>query len=181
LLHQFLAADSNQRTDEYGGPLAQRARLTLEVLDAVVGAWDADHVGIRISPIGAFNGLEDPEGAAAGLHLAAAFAERDIAFLHLSEPDWAGGPQLDDSYRDALRTAYPGVIIGAGNYDVVKADRLLAAGLIDAAAFGRPFIANPDLPARLAAGAALNEPDLTSFYGGGATGYTDYPALASVR
>ncbi|MDP3891002.1 N-ethylmaleimide reductase [Nocardioides sp.] len=181
LLHQFLAADSNRRTDAYGGPLARRARLTLDVLDAVVEAWDTGHVGVRISPIGAFNGLDDPDGAAAGLHLAAAFAERGIAFLHLSEPDWAGGPQLDDSYREALRAEFPGVIIGAGNYDVAKAERLLAAGLIDAAAFGRPFIANPDLPARLAVGAPLNEPDLASFYGGGAAGYTDYPTLAAVR
>jgi N-ethylmaleimide reductase len=177
LLHQFLAADSNQRTDEYGGALAHRARLMLEVLDAVVDVWDPDHVGIRISPVGSFNGLEDPEGEAAGLHLAAAFAERGTAFLHLSEPDWAGGPQLDDDYRAALRAAFPGVIIGAGNYDVAKAERLLAAGLVDAAAFGRPFIANPDLPARLLSRAQLNEPNFETFYGGGARGYTDYPAL----
>lgn len=177
LLHQFLAADSNQRTDEYGGPLANRARLHLEVLDAVIDAWDAAHVGIRISPIGSFNGTEDPEGEAAGLYLAAEFAKRDIAFLHLSEPDWAGGPQLSDEYRQQLRAAFPGTLVGAGNYDVAKATRLLEAGLIDAAAFGRAFIANPDLPARLASGAPLNEPDLATFYGGGAEGYTDYGFL----
>lgn len=177
LLHQFLAADSNQRTDEYGGSLANRARLLLEVLDAVIGEWDADHVGIRISPIGSFNGLEDPEGAAAGLYLAAEFARRGIAFLHLSEPDWAGGPELTDEYRKELRAAFPGVIVGAGAYDTSKADRLLEAGFIDAAAFGRAFIANPDLPERLRTGAPLNQPDLATFYGGGAAGYTDYPTL----
>lgn len=177
LLHQFLAADSNQRTDEYGGSLENRARLMLEVLDAVIDAWDAEHVGIRISPIGSFNGLADPEGAEAGLYLAEEFAKRGIAFLHLSEPDWAGGPELTDEYRKELRAAFPGVIIGAGAYDAEKAERLLEAGFIDAAAFGRAYIANPDLDERLRTGAPLNEPDLATFYGGGAKGYTDYPAL----
>lgn len=177
LLHQFLAADSNQRTDEYGGSLENRARLMLEVLDAVIDAWDAEHVGIRISPIGSFNGTSDPEGAEAGLYLAEEFAKRGIAFLHLSEPDWAGGPELTDEYRKQLRAAFPGVIIGAGAYDAEKAERLLEAGYIDAAAFGRAYIANPDLHDRLRTGAPLNEPDLATFYGGGAKGYTDYPSL----
>ena len=101
---------------------------------------------------------------------------RDLAFLHLSEPDWAGGPALDDDYRAALREAYAGPIVGAGSYDLDKANRLLDAGFIDAAAFGRSFIANPDLPRRLAEGLPLNEPDPETFYGGDAEGYTDYPA-----
>ncbi|RJS45146.1 N-ethylmaleimide reductase [Nocardioides cavernaquae] len=179
LLHQFLSADSNFRTDAYGGSLENRARLMLEVLDAVIDEWDAAHVGIRISPIGSFNGLQDPEGAEAGLYLAAEFNRRRVAFLHLSEPDWAGGPELTDEYRQQLRAAYPGVIVGAGAYDAGKAERLIEAGLIDAAAFGRAFIANPDLPERLRTGADLNEPDLATFYGGGARGYTDYPALTA--
>jgi N-ethylmaleimide reductase len=176
LLHQFLAADSNLRTDAYGGPLENRARLMLEVTDAVVGAWSADRVAVRISPIGSFNGTEDPEGAEAGLYVARELGRRDLAFLHLSEPDWAGGPELDDDYRRALREAHPGPIVGAGNYDLAKAERLLDAGLIDAAAFGRTFIANPDLPRRLAEGLPLNPPRPESFYGGDAEGYTDYPA-----
>ena len=137
LLHQFMSAESNHRGDEYGGSLENRARLTLEVLDAVIGEWEADRVGIRISPLGQFNGLDDSAGQPMGLHLAAEFSRREIAFLHLSEPDWAGGPQLDDEFRTALRAAFPGPIVGAGNYDVAKAKRLLAAGFIDAAAFGR--------------------------------------------
>jgi len=177
LLHQFMSAESNHRTDQYGGSLENRARLTLEVLDAVIGAWDSAHVGIRISPLGIFNGLDDSAGQPMGLHLAAEFHDRGIGFLHLSEPDWAGGPQLDDEFRKHLREAFPGAIVGAGNYSVEKAERLIEAGLIDAAAFGRPFIANPDLPDRLRTGAPLNEPDLATFYGGDAAGYTDYPAL----
>ncbi|MBS2939559.1 N-ethylmaleimide reductase [Nocardioides sp. J2M5] len=175
LLHQFLAADANQRDDEYGGALAHRARLMLEVVDAVVDAWSADRVGIRISPIGSFNGTEDPEGAEAGLFVAGELGRRDLAFLHLSEPDWAGGPELDDDYRRALRAAHPGPIVGAGGYDRAKADRLLEAGLIDAAAFGRTFIANPDLPRRLAEDLPLNPQRPETFYGGDAEGYTDYP------
>ena len=179
LLHQFLAADSNLRTDEYGGSLANRARLMLEVTDAVVDAWSADRVAIRISPIGSFNGTEDPEGAEAGLYVAGELGRRDLAFLHLSEPDWAGGPELDDDYRRALRAAHPGPIVGAGSYDLAKAERLLGAGLIDAAAFGRSFIANPDLPRRLAEGLPLNPPRPETFYGGDAEGYTDYPAYGA--
>ena len=178
LLHQFLSPDSNLRDDVYGGSLENRARLMLEVTDAVVGAWSPDRVGIRISPIGSFNGTEDPAGAESGLHVARELAQRDLAFLHLSEPDWAGGPQLDDAFRDQLRSAHPGPIIGAGNYDAAKAQRLLEAGLIDAAAFGRSFIANPDLPRRLADDLPLTTPVPDTFYGGDHEGYTDYPAHA---
>jgi N-ethylmaleimide reductase len=178
LLHQFLAADSNQRTDSYGGSLENRARLMLEVTDAVIGAWSADRVAIRISPIGSFNGTEDPEGSDAGLYVAGELAKRDLAFLHLSEPDWAGGPVLDDAWRTELKAAHPGPIVGAGSYDLAKAERLIEAGFIDAAAFGRTFIANPDLPRRLAEGLPLNAPVLDTFYGGDQKGYTDYPAYA---
>ncbi|KQY56879.1 MULTISPECIES: N-ethylmaleimide reductase [unclassified Nocardioides] len=178
LLHQFLAEGSNQRTDGYGGSLENRARLLLEVVDAIIDEVGADRVGVRISPIGSFNGLDSDDDGEGGLFVARALAERGIAFVHLSEPDWAGGPSLDDHFRSQLREAFPGVIVGAGNYDLAKAQRLLAAGLVDAAAFGRSFIANPDLPARLEAGLPLNAPVLETFYGGGHEGYTDYPALA---
>ena len=179
LLHQFLAADANLRTDEYGGTLANRARLMLEVVDAVADAWSSERVGIRISPIGSFNGTDDPEGAESGLYVATELGRRDLAFLHLSEPDWAGGASLDDDYRTALRSAFPGPIVGAGNYDAAKATRLLDAGFIDAAAFGRAFIANPDLPRRLGDGLPLNPQRPESFYGGDGAGYTDYPAYGA--
>ncbi|WP_344199948.1 N-ethylmaleimide reductase [Aeromicrobium alkaliterrae] len=178
LLHQFLSPVSNLRDDEYGGSVENRARLPLAIVDAVVGAWSADRVGIRISPIGSFNGLEDLAGGDTGLYFARELAKRDLAFLHLSEPDWAGGPALDDAFRTSLREAFPGPIVGAGAYTTEKADRLLAAGFIDAVAFGRSYIANPDLAERLEAGESLNDPNPTTFYGGGAEGYTDYPALA---
>ena len=177
LLHQFQSTESNHRSDAYGGGLENRARLTLEVLDAVIATWDAGRVGIRISPMGNFNALDDSEGEAMGLYLAEEFTKRGIAYLHLSEPDWAGGPLLSDRFRIALRARFPGVIIGAGNYTKEKASTLLGKSLIDAAAFGRPYIANPDLAERLRLDAPLNEQRPELFYGGGAEGYTDYPAL----
>ncbi len=179
LLHQFLSDASNHRDDQYGGSIANRARFLLEVVDAVSDAWAADRVGVRLSPIGTFNGLEDLDGGEAGLYVARELAERGTAFLHLSEPDWAGGPALDDDFRRDLRTAFPGPIVGAGAYTVDKAERLIEAGFIDAVAFGRPYIANPDLVDRLRSGAELNEPDVSTFYGGGAAGYTDYPTARS--
>ena len=182
LLHQFLSPTSNQRDDEYGGSQENRMRFPLEVVDAVIAGWSSDRVGIRLSPQGSFNGLDtevDGPGAelGTGVRMAAELAARDVAFLHLSEPDWAGGPEIEDGYRRQLRDAFDGVVIGAGNYTLGKAERLLGAGLIDAAAFGRAFLANPDLPARLRSGAELNDPVTGTFYGGGAEGYTDYPAL----
>ncbi len=178
LLHQFQSATSNQRDDAYGGSLENRARLTLAAVDRSIAAWHPSRVGVRLSPLGTFNGLDDRDGLEMGYYLAQALAERGIAYLHLSEPDWAGGPQLSEEFRVGLRARFPGVIVAAGNYTVAKAEPLLAAGLIDAVAFGRPYIANPDLAHRLLSDAALNPPRPELFYGGGEEGYTDYPALA---
>jgi len=178
LLHQFQSLESNHRDDNYGGSVENRARLTLEAIDACVSAWDAAHVGVRISPLGIFNGLDDKDGLEMGLYLAREFNKRSLAYLHLSEPDWAGGPAHSIEFRQALRAAFAGVIIGAGGYTLDKANTLLAQGLIDAVAFGRPYIANPDLAQRLKLNAPLNTLNPDTLYGGGAEGYTDYPALA---
>nr|WP_294864268.1 N-ethylmaleimide reductase [uncultured Pseudogulbenkiania sp.] len=179
LLDQFLSPAANQRSDQYGGSVQNRARLVLEVLDAVIAEWDAAHVGIRLSPLGVFNGLSEIDQQEMALYLIGEIAKRHIAYLHLSEPDWAGGPKWPDEFRRAVRAAYPHPIVAAGGYTVDKAEELIGTGLIDAVAFGRPFIANPDLPVRFAQGAELNPPRPESFYGGGAEGYTDYPALAA--
>ncbi|MFA9207185.1 MAG: alkene reductase [Yersinia sp. (in: enterobacteria)] len=178
LLHQFMSPASNQRTDQYGGSIENRTRLTLEVVDATVAEWGAEHIGIRISPLGPFNGLdngEDQEEAA--LYLIDELNKRHIAYLHISEPDWAGGKPYSDAFRDAVRARFQGVIVGAGAYTTEKAEDLIEKGFIDAVAFGRSYISNPDLVARLQQQAPLNEPDGDTFYGGGAKGYTDYPTL----
>ena len=178
LLHQFMSPASNQRTDQYGGSIENRTRLTLEVVDASIAEWGSEHIGIRISPLGPFNGLdngEDQEEAA--LYLIEELNKRHIAYLHISEPDWAGGKPYSDAFRDAVRARFKGVIIGAGAYTAEKAEDLIEKGFIDAAAFGRSYISNPDLVERLQQNAPLNEPDGETFYGGGAKGYTDYPTL----
>ncbi|HDL8241179.1 TPA: alkene reductase [Yersinia enterocolitica] len=178
LLHQFMSPASNQRTDQYGGSIENRTRLTLEVVDATAAEWDAERIGIRISPLGPFNGLdngEDQEEAA--LYLIEELNKRHIAYLHISEPDWAGGKPYSDAFRDAVRARFKGVIIGAGAYTAEKAESLIEKGFIDAVAFGRSYISNPDLVERLQQNAPLNEPDGETFYGGGAKGYTDYPKL----
>ncbi|HHL2560102.1 TPA: alkene reductase [Yersinia enterocolitica] len=178
LLHQFMSPASNQRTDQYGGSIENRTRLTLEVVDATAAEWGAERIGIRISPLGPFNGLdngEDQEEAA--LYLIEELNKRHIAYLHISEPDWAGGKPYSDAFRDAVRARFKGVIIGAGAYTAEKAENLIEKGFIDAVAFGRSYISNPDLVERLQQNAPLNEPDGETFYGGGAKGYTDYPTL----
>ena len=181
LLNQFLSPKANVRTDEYGGTVENRARFLLDVVDAVIAAWDGDYVGIRISPLGDFNGLCDLGQEEMAYYLIDALAQRKLAYLHLSEPDWAGSPALTHAFRVHLRTHYAGVLIAAGGYTLEKAEEMLGLGLIDAVAFGRTYIANPDLVERLRLGAPLNEPDPATFYGGGAEGYTDYPTLAQAQ
>lgn len=178
LLHQFLSPSSNHRTDQYGGSVENRARLVLEVIDAVSKEWSPERIGIRVSPIGSFqnvdNGLNEEADA---LYLIEELAKRGIAYLHMSEPDWAGGEPYSEDFRHKVRERFQGVIIGAGAYTVEKAEDLITKGLIDAVAFGRDFISNPDLIARLQRKAELNPTRPESFYGGGEEGYTDYPSL----
>lgn len=177
LLHQFWVEQTNQRDDEYGGSRENRARIMLEVIDACVDAWDADHVGIRVSPLGTFNNVEAGYEEEDNVWLIEQINTRGLMYLHLSEPDWAGGTPYNDGFRQQVRDAFNGFIIAAGGYDAEKAERNVKAGYIDAVAFGRDYIANPDLPERIQKGAPLNEQHPESFYGGGNEGYTDYPFL----
>ena len=175
LLDQFLSPHVNQRTDDYGGCIENRARLILEVVDAIASSWNTNRVGIRLSPLGTFNDITHTEEDGMLAYLLPALAKRKLAYLHLSEAEWAGGQLYSDALRARLREAYPGILIAAGNYTVEKAARLITQGYIDAAAFGRSYIANPDLVERLRTHAPLATPDPSTYYGGGAHGYTDYP------
>jgi len=178
LLHQFLSASANQRTDQYGGSLENRARLVLEVVDAVCKEWAPERIGIRVSPVGSFQNVDNgPDEEAEALYLIAELNKRGIAYLHMSEPDWAGGKPYSEAFRQKVRQNFSGPIVGAGAYTPEKAEDLIGKGLIDAVAFGRDYIANPDLAARLQRKAPLNPQRPESFYGGGAEGYTDYPSL----
>lgn len=178
LLHQFLSPSANHRTDSYGGSVENRARLVLEVIDAVSAEWAPERIGIRVSPIGSFQNVDNgPNEEADALYLIEQLAKRGIGYLHMSEPDWAGGEPYSDAFRQKVRARFAGVIIGAGAYSMEKAEDLISKGLIDAVAFGRDYIANPDLVARLRQKAALNPQRPETFYGGGAEGYTDYPSL----
>ena len=178
LLHQFLSPDANHRTDQYGGSVENRARLVLDVVDAVCDEWAAERIGIRLSPIGTFQNMTNgPDEEADALYLIEQLDKRGIAYLHLSEPDWAGGKPYSEEFRRKVRARFSGVIIGAGAYTTEKAEDLIEKGLIDAVAFGRDYISNPDLVARLKQKAALNPQHPDTFYGGGEQGYTDYPFL----
>ncbi len=173
LLDQFLQDSSNLRTDGYGGSVARRARLPLEITDAVISVWGADRVGYHLAPRGDSHGMGDSNRAETFGYLAAELGRRKLAFLCARE-------SLDEPrLGPALKRAFGGVYLANQGFTRDTAQQLLSAGEADAVAWGKLFIANPDLPRRLQLGAALNPPDANTFYGGTATGYTDYPALGA--
>lgn len=184
LLDQFLNSASNWRTDRYGGSPENRARLMLEVVDAVCAAVGSSRVGLRLAPMGRAFGMNEAEPEALFAYLIDELAKRNLAYLHLVEPSVVGreitaiDPRAD-ALMGAIRQTFTGPILLAGGYTRQSAQAALANGRGDAIAFGRPFIANPDLPARLRIDAPLNTPDPATFYGGDARGYTDYPALVT--
>lgn len=172
LVDQFLQDGSNKRTDDYGGSIANRARFALEVTEACISVWGADRVGMHLAPRGESHSMGDSDPAATFGHLAAELGRRKLAFLCVRE-------SLDGRrYGPALRQAFGGAYIANQNFTPALAQQVLDAGEADAVAWGRLFIANPDLPKRFALGSKLNEPVPATFYGGTEVGYTDYPALA---
>jgi N-ethylmaleimide reductase len=176
LLDQFLRDGTNRRSDAYGGSVENRARMTLEVTDAVCEVWGAGRVGIRLSPSLTIQGMSDSDPAATFGYVAAELGRRNLAYLHVVEPsDPRGDP--NDRLIDPilLRRAFGGPYIGNGSYTGARARDAIAAGRIDAASFGRLFIANPDLPRRIAQNLPLNPLNTDRLYGGGGDGYTDYP------
>ena len=178
LLEQFIRPNTNQRTDRYGGAIENRARFVLDAVDAVIGAVGKDKVGIRLSPFGVFNDMPLYDAMAADYtYLAQQLNARKLAYIHLVDHSAMGAPPVPDTMKSAFRKLFKGTLILSGGYDVERSENDLAAGRCDLIAVGRPFLANPDLVARWKTGAALNEPDMTTFYTPGPKGYTDYPFL----
>jgi N-ethylmaleimide reductase len=176
LLDQFLRDGTNQRTDEYGGSLENRARLLLEVTEAVAGVWGAQRVGVRLSPSGTFNDMHDSNPLETFGYATEALNHFGLAYLHIVEVTEAdlrhGGTEVPTSY---LRDRFTGTLMVNAGYDRDRGNAVIAKKEADLVSFGTLFLANPDLPRRFALKAPLNQPDPTTFYGGTEKGYTDYP------
>jgi N-ethylmaleimide reductase len=182
LLDQFIDSNSNHREDIYGGSIENRARLLLEVVDAVTDEVGAERVAVRMTPMGRFMGMGDATPEDTFGYIVNRLNDWNLAYLHLVEPAIVGivrdhnfDPRWDAIIHQ-LRAQYRGVLMLAGGYDGATAEQALASNRGDIIAFGRPFIANPDLPARLQGGLPLNEVDSLTFFGGDSRGYIDYPA-----
>ncbi len=171
LLDQFLQDGSNHRTDEYGGPIENRARLMLEAADAAISVFGPGRVGMHLAPRGDSHGISDSNPTATFSYVARELGRRKLAFLAARE--YVG----QDSLGPKLRELFGGIFVANEAIDQKTGQQLLDEGKADAVAFGKFFIANPDLPARFARGTELNRPEPTTFYASGNTGYTDYPAL----
>ena len=180
LLEQFIRPNSNVRTDQYGGSIENRARIVIEIAQATIAAIGKDKVGMRLSPFGAFNDMAlYPELEADYTYLAGKLNEVGLVYVHLVDHSSMGAPAVPDSIKATFRKLFKGTLILSGGYDAARAEADLAAGKCDLVAFGKPVLANPDLVTRWQKGAALNPPDMGTFYTPGPKGYTDYPALGA--
>lgn len=187
LLDQFINSTTNKRSDRYGGSVENRARLLMEVVEAVCEVWGSDRVGVRISPLGTFNDMGDEDPEATFGHIAGKLNDYRLAYLHVVNPAVDKRGILNESHQPAMemmaliRERYQGTLIAAGGFDRESAENWLSQGRADLIAFGRKFIANPDLPERFRQRAPLNTDDPETYYGGNASGYTDYPSLAQAQ
>jgi N-ethylmaleimide reductase len=178
LLDQFLRDGTNRRTDRYGGSIENRARLVIEVAEAVASVWGANRVGIHFSPTHPYNDMGDSNPAATFGYTVTRLAPLGLAYLHIVEPaptdPIPAGPHPDVRF---FRPLWRGSLIANRAYDRERGNAVLAEGAADLVSFASLYLANPDLPERLARGGPFNPPDRKTFYGGGEAGYTDYPTL----
>jgi N-ethylmaleimide reductase len=179
LIDQFLRDKTNRRTDRYGGSIENRSRFLLETVDALVDGIEADRIGLRISPQNTFNDIDDSNPQALFNYVAASLSGKGLAYLHVVEGDLTGKPVGPFEYGK-IRTLFGRHYIANNGYDRIRGQAAIAEGKADAVAFGKPFIANPDLPTRFFLDAPLTPVDQATLYGGDEKGYTDYPILATV-
>jgi N-ethylmaleimide reductase len=176
---QFLQDGTNKRTDEYGGPIENRARFLLEATRAAISVWGADRVGVRISPSSKYGSMSDSNPQAIFGYVTTELNRLGIAYLHVVEPRINGTEEIAHGQAPVaaqhLRSKFSRTLIAAGGYTPASAEAIVTSGDADLVAFGRHFISNPDLPERLRRGLPLNHYDRSTFYGGDARGYTDYP------
>ncbi len=179
LLDEFLRDATNIRDDAYGGSVENRMRLLQEVVEAVTQIWPAQRVGVRLSPENSFNDIRDSDPQATFGAVADMLSRYQLAYLHVVEGDMMSGERKVD-YGE-IKRRFAGIYMANNGYTKARAEQALHTGMADLIAIGKLFIANPDLPQRFADNAELNEPDTSTFYGGDARGYTDYPALTQKR
>jgi N-ethylmaleimide reductase len=179
LIDQFLRDGTNKRTDSYGGPIENRTRFALEVVDAITKVWSKSRVGIRLAPVSPANDIQDSNPTALFGHLAEKLDERGLAYIHIVEGATGGARDNFPFDYVALRNSFRGAYIANNGYDRPMAIEAVERGAADLIAFGRPFIANPDLVERLRVGAPLNPVVKETLYGGGEKGYTDYPEMVA--
>lgn len=176
LIDQFIRRTSNKRIDQYGGSLENRLRFPYQVVKTISDTIGAEKVGIRLAPFITQRGMNDSEAVTAIIELAKKINDLGVAYIHLSEADWDDAPVVSHDFRVELREVFDGAIIVAGNYDDVTGAQIIEEGLADFVAFGRKFLANPDLPRRFEQQLSLNEiTDPSTLFGGDERGYTDYP------
>ncbi|RQW63445.1 alkene reductase [Vibrio viridaestus] len=175
LIDQFLRKSSNQRQDMYGGSPENRIRFLMEILDGVKTVFAPERICVRFAPHNQARGMDDPDTPETVLLAMKQMGEMGIGFVHFAEVDWDAEPDVPEEFRALARAIFPNTIIVAGNYTKERADWVLGKGYADLVAFGRPYIANPDLPYRLANNIPFNDILSDYLYGGGETGYTDYP------
>jgi len=175
LINQFIDSEANDRTDQYGGCIENRLRFLGEVVGAMVDAIGAERVGVRLAPFTSLNGTVDATPAETYTAAAALLNTHKIVYLHIAEVDWDDAPDTPQSFKHAVREAYQGILIYAGRYNAEKAEQTLAEGLADMIAFGRSFVANPDLPQRIKQGYPLAAHDPDTLFGGAQKGLSDYP------
>ena len=178
LIDEFLRSTSNHRDDAYGGSVEHRIRFAVEVAEAVAAEMGPDRTGIRFSPFITQRGMDDPDAPQTILTLTKVLDRIGLAYIHLAEADWDDAPETPEWFRQQLRAAYSGAVVVAGGYTAERADTMIGKGYVDAVAFGRPFIANPDLPRRFAESLPLSDFDADALFGGRAQGYTTYRAAA---